>query len=256
RSQPKPAHAPHSSSHGALLQVVCGGVYGEVAGNHVGLAGDAAGCGTLQRRFEITELRVAVLDTADIRRDVLGRHRLHQAPADIGRSGSLSDGPVKIMWIAAVAIRQVVIGGEGRQRFCQAVEAGGAVVLHEPAKRLRCRAAYDVRCRSVERIEKADAGGVAAASAWFGSKSPKVVKAAVLPVFVSASRLSGARPPPVLGSSEVNSKFVGVERAARVTLDTLLQVEFKFGGRQSWPCSSPLLLIASAAFRWQPMQAG
>ena len=62
--------------------------------------------------------------------------------------------------------------------------------------------------------------GLLAASGWFGSKSPKVVKAAVLPVFVRASRLSGARPPPVLGSSEVNSKLVGVERAARVTLDT------------------------------------
>src|SRR5215469_2276141 len=98
--------------------------------------------------------------------------------------------------------------------------------------------------------------GLLAASAWLGSKSPKVVKAPVLPVFVRESRLSGARPPPVLGSSEVNSKLVGVDRAARVTLDTLLHVEFKFGGRQSWPCNSPLLLIASAAFRWQPMQAG
>jgi hypothetical protein len=104
------------------------------------------------------------------------------------------------------------------------------VVLHEPPERLRCRAAHDIQGCPVQRIEKADAVGLLAASAWFGSKSPKVVKAAILPVFVRASRLSGARPPPVLGSSEVNSKLVGVERAARVTWDTLLQVEFKLGG--------------------------
>src|SRR5262252_5282595 len=58
-------------------------------------------------------------------------------------------------------------------------------------------------------------------------KLPKVVKAAVLPVLVRASRWSGALPPPVFVLSEVppvcELKFVGVERAARVTFDTLVQ---------------------------------
>src|SRR6516164_8123929 len=34
-------------------------------------------------------------------------------------------------------------------------------MLHKPSERLRCRAGDDVRGRSVERVEKADAGGVA-----------------------------------------------------------------------------------------------
>ena len=55
-------------------------------------------------------------------------------------------------------------------------------------------------------------------------KLPKVVKAAVLPVLNSGSRWSGALPPPVAVLSEVNSKFVKVERAACVTLDTLVQL--------------------------------
>src|SRR5215472_6350751 len=55
-------------------------------------------------------------------------------------------------------------------------------------------------------------------------KLPKVVKAAVLPVLKNGSRWSGALPPPVVSLSEVNSKFVSVERAARVTLDTLVQL--------------------------------
>jgi hypothetical protein len=36
-----------------------------------------------------------------------------------------------------------------------------------------------------------------------GEKSPKIVKAAVRPVLVSASRLSAARPPPVAGLKAV-----------------------------------------------------
>jgi hypothetical protein len=48
-----------------------------------------------------------------------------------------------------------------------------------------------------------------------GLKSPKIVKAAVRPVLVMASSLSGARPPPVAGSSAVKLKLVGVDRDAR-----------------------------------------
>src|SRR2546421_667610 len=65
-----------------------------------------------------------------------------------------------------------------------------------------------------------------------------------------ASRLSGARPPPVLLSREVNSKFVSVERAARETFDTQVEPPGQFGPK------SPLLLTASAVFKWQPTQAG
>ena len=77
-------------------------------------------------------------------------------------------------------------------------------------------------------------------------KLPNVVKAAVLPVLLRASRLSGARPPPRLPgllSSEVNSKFVGVDRAARVTFDAQGDPPGQFGP------NSPLLLTASAEFR-------
>jgi hypothetical protein len=70
-----------------------------------------------------------------------------------------------------------------------------------------------------------------------GEKSPKIVKAAVLPVLVRASRLSAARPPPVAGLNAVYRKFVGVARAARVMCELVV----RNGGR----LSSPL--------RWQPM---
>ena len=74
--------------------------------------------------------------------------------------------------------------------------------------------------------------GLVGTSAWFGLKSPKVVKAAVRPGPLTASRLSfgfgwpsgsnvpAGCPPPVAGSSEVNWRFVGVARAARETRDT------------------------------------
>jgi hypothetical protein len=55
-------------------------------------------------------------------------------------------------------------------------------------------------------------------------KLPKVVKAAVLPVLNSGSGWSGGLPPPVALLSEVNWKFVSVERAARVTFDWLVQL--------------------------------
>src|SRR5262249_9685363 len=74
-------------------------------------------------------------------------------------------------------------------------------------------------------------------------KLPKVVKAAVLPVLLRASRLSGARPPPVTGLSEANSKLVGGERAARVPFEAQGDPPGQFGPR------SPLLLTASAEFR-------
>ena len=53
--------------------------------------------------------------------------------------------------------------------------------------------------------------GLLAASACEGSKFPKTVKAAVLPVLLSASRLSAGLPPPVAGLRDVKAKLVGVE---------------------------------------------
>src|SRR5690242_8716130 len=90
--------------------------------------------------------------------------------------------------------------------------------------------------------------GAVSVSVWL--KFPKVVNAAVLPVLLMASRLSGARPPPVVVSSDVNSKFVSVERAARETFDAQVEPPGHVGPK------SPLLLIASAVFKWQPTQAG
>ena len=95
--------------------------------------------------------------------------------------------------------------------------------------------------------------GLLAASAWLGLKSPKVVKAAVRPGPLMASRLSAGLgwpsgsnvpagwPPPVAGSSAVNLKLVGVERAARETSDT--QVD---PGTQELELTIPGLEIASA----------
>jgi hypothetical protein len=58
-------------------------------------------------------------------------------------------------------------------------------MLHKPSERLRCHAGDDVRGRSVERIEKADAGGVAGRVRVVRVEIAKGrVKAAVLPVFV------------------------------------------------------------------------
>src|SRR5271166_5249005 len=108
--------------------------------------------------------------------------------------------------------------------------------------------------------------GFVAASECDGSKSPKTVKAAVFPVLWRASRLpesvgcgqaSESRlllqpaglPPPVAGSSEVNAKLVGVERAARVTWDT--QVDPL---KHVFALNSPGLRTPSAAFSWQPRQ--
>src|SRR5215472_5928145 len=82
------------------------------------------------------------------------------------------------------------------------------------------------------------------ASACKGSKSPKTVKAAVLPVLLIASRLSAGRPPPVTGSSEVNWKFVGVERPARAALDAHVDPRM-----QNFGLNSPGLLTASAVFK-------
>jgi len=86
--------------------------------------------------------------------------------------------------------------------------------------------------------------GLLAVSMCDGSKSPKTVKAAVRPVLLIASRLSAGRPPPVPGSSEVNSKLVGVERAARAALDA--QVDPRI---QDFGVNSPGLRIPFAVFR-------
>src|SRR5215472_8941259 len=82
--------------------------------------------------------------------------------------------------------------------------------------------------------------GLLAASACVGLKSPKVVKAAVRPAPLTASRLSlgsgvpsastfpAGRPPPVVESNEVNLKLVGVARAARETRDTQVDPPTQF----------------------------
>ena len=70
------------------------------------------------------------------------------------------------------------------------------------------------------------------------------VKAAVRPVLLMASRLSAGLPPPVAGSSEVNSKLVGVERAARATLDTQVDPPIQDSG-----LNSPWLRTPSAVFK-------
>jgi hypothetical protein len=75
-------------------------------------------------------------------------------------------------------------------------------------------------------------------------KIPEDSKAAVRPVLLIASRLSAGLPPPVAKSSDVNSKFVGVERAARATLDT--QVD---PGIQDLGVSSPGPRTPSAVFK-------
>ncbi len=91
--------------------------------------------------------------------------------------------------------------------------------------------------------------GLLAPSMCNGSKSPKTVKAAVRSVLLIASRLSAGLPPPVAGSSEVNSKLVGVERAARATLDAQVDPRIHVFG-----LNSPGLRTPSAVFKWQPRQ--
>src|SRR5208283_931127 len=64
-----------------------------------------------------------------------------------------------------------------------------------------------------------------------------------------ASRLSAGRPPPVAGSSDVKAKLVGVDRAARETLDTHVEPGVHDPGLRS-----PGLWTASAVLMWQPRQ--
>ena len=93
--------------------------------------------------------------------------------------------------------------------------------------------------------------GFVAASMCDGSKSPKTVKAAVLPVLLIASRLSAGLPPPVAGSSEVNAKLVGVERAARAAWDTQVDPGMQEFGLNSPGLPDPLrrVLVAAQAKR-------
>jgi hypothetical protein len=56
-------------------------------------------------------------------------------------------------------------------------------------------------------------------------------------------------PPPVAGSSEVNKKLVGVERAARETRDT--QVD---PNKHEAALNSPGVGTVSAVLSWQPRQ--
>src|SRR5271165_5069567 len=57
----------------------------------------------------------------------------------------------------------------------------GPHMLHEPPERLRCLAGYDVRGRPVERIEKADSGGVVGCISMVGVEVAEGRKGGRLP---------------------------------------------------------------------------
>src|SRR5262252_2466860 len=76
-------------------------------------------------------------------------------------------------------------------------------MLHKSSKRLRCRAGDDIRSRSIERIEKADAGGVAG-------------RVRVVRVKIAKGR-EGRRPPGIREGIEIIGRAaaagIGIERS-------------------------------------------
>ena len=117
-------------------------------------------------------------------------------------------------------------------------------MLNLPAERLRDHPGHDVRRSPIERIKEADARRVTGCVHVRRVKIAEDSKGGRPPGIVDCIEVIRRTAASVPGSSEVNSKLVGVERAARAALDA--QVDPRI---QDFGVNSPGLRTPSAVFR-------